>query len=162
MNLPAHGTLSPDPHLHQSVQTIHISCTKLTWARSLSLSDRACLAQAKLPRLSERATKVTYEVPLRRAHLAWARPLFAQHNISRLGSKTTEHTCINADFSLRRVPLAWARYSIAQNMGSSPKRDPRAQPHSFVNPHLSELLSPKRDMQTQLKISFLLFSPRWT
>ncbi|QCE11430.1 hypothetical protein DEO72_LG10g2663 [Vigna unguiculata] len=106
MNLPAHGTSSPYPHLHQSVQTIHTSCTKLAWARSLSLSDQACLAQAKLPRLSERATKVTYEVSLRRAHLVWARSLFAQHNISHLGGKTIEHTCINPDFSLRRVPLA--------------------------------------------------------
>jgi len=59
MNLPAHGTTSPDPHLHQSIQIIHTSCTKLAWARSLSLSDQACLAQAKLPRLSERATTST-------------------------------------------------------------------------------------------------------
>ena len=62
MNLPAHGTASPDPRFHQCVQTTHTNDTKLTWARSLSLSNQACLAQAKLPRLSERATKVTYEV----------------------------------------------------------------------------------------------------
>jgi len=37
---------------HQNVQTIHINCTKLAWARSLSLSDQACLGQAKIPRLS--------------------------------------------------------------------------------------------------------------
>jgi len=37
---------------HQSIPTIHIDCTKLAWARSLSLSDQACLAQAKIPRLS--------------------------------------------------------------------------------------------------------------
>ncbi|QCD93602.1 hypothetical protein DEO72_LG5g1677 [Vigna unguiculata] len=106
MNLPAHGTASPDPRSHQCVQTIHTNCTKLAWARSLSLSDQVCLAQAKLPRLSKHATKVTYEVSLRRAHLAWAKPLFAQHNISRLSGKTTELTCINLDFSLGRVPLA--------------------------------------------------------
>jgi len=29
---------------HQSVETLHTNCTKLAWARSLSLSDQACLA----------------------------------------------------------------------------------------------------------------------
>jgi len=44
MNLPAHGSASPDPRSHQCVQTIHTNCTKLAWARSLSLSNQACLA----------------------------------------------------------------------------------------------------------------------
>ncbi|QCE04140.1 hypothetical protein DEO72_LG8g2173 [Vigna unguiculata] len=104
MNLPAHGTTSPYPYLHQSVQTIQQ--VTLAWARSFSLSDQTSLAQAKLPRLSKRAIKVMYEVSLRQAHLAWARPLFTQHNISRLGGKTVKHPCINPDFSLRQVPLA--------------------------------------------------------
>jgi len=56
MNLPAHDTTSPDPRSHRCVQILHTSCTNLAWARSLSLSDQACLAQAKLPRPSERAT----------------------------------------------------------------------------------------------------------
>jgi len=66
MNLPAHGTASPDPRSHQCVQTRPTNCTKLAWARSFGLSDQACLAQDKLPRLSERATRVTCEVSLRR------------------------------------------------------------------------------------------------
>jgi len=59
MNLPAHGITSLDPRSHPCVQPIPTNCTKLAWARSLSLSDQACLAQAKLPRLSERATMVS-------------------------------------------------------------------------------------------------------
>ena len=91
---------------HQSMPTIHIDCTKLAWARSLSLSDQVCLAQ---------------------------------HNNSRLCSKTPEHTSIKPGL------LAWA---------------PRAQLHIFTNPRIGEQLSPGRDVQTQPKISSLLFSPR--
>jgi len=58
MNLSAHGITSPYPCSHQCVQAIPTNCTKLAWARSLSLNDQACLAQAKIPRLSERATMV--------------------------------------------------------------------------------------------------------
>jgi len=105
-------------------------------------------------------TGFTCEGSLRRAHLAWARSHFAQNNNTRLGGETSEHTSIKPEFSPRRVPLAWARYSVTQNMGSSLERDPRAQPHVFTNPRLGEQLSPERDMQTQPKISFLLFSPR--
>jgi len=43
MNLPAHGTTSSNPRSHQCVQTIHTNRTKLAWAKSLSLSDQACL-----------------------------------------------------------------------------------------------------------------------
>jgi len=39
MNLPAHGTTSPNPRLHQRVQTTHTNYTIFAWARSLSLSD---------------------------------------------------------------------------------------------------------------------------
>ncbi|QCD89892.1 hypothetical protein DEO72_LG4g844 [Vigna unguiculata] len=71
-------------------------------------------------------TGFTCEGSLRRAHLARARSLFAQHSNTRLGGETPEHTSIKPEFWLGRVPLAWARYSVAQNLGSSPKRDPRA------------------------------------
>ncbi|QCD95851.1 hypothetical protein DEO72_LG6g548 [Vigna unguiculata] len=91
MNLPVHGTTSPDPRLHQCVQTTHINCTKLAWARSLSASDQVCLAYAKLPRLSERATGTHCEVSLRQAFLAWARLSFTRKNkVSRLGGETSK------------------------------------------------------------------------
>ncbi|QCE03710.1 hypothetical protein DEO72_LG8g1735 [Vigna unguiculata] len=93
-------------HDSSKSKSLHTNCTKLAWARSLSLSDQACLAEAKLPRLSERAARFTCEGSLRRAHLAWARSSFVQHNNTRLDGETSEHTCINPDFSLRRVPLA--------------------------------------------------------
>jgi len=34
-----------------------------------------------------------------------------------------------------------------QTMGSSPERDPQAQPRHYAIPRLGELLSPERDVQ---------------
>ncbi|QCE14444.1 hypothetical protein DEO72_LG11g1445 [Vigna unguiculata] len=66
---------------------------------------------------------------------------------------------IHHAFSLGRVPLALAGCFVAQFMGYSPERAPRAQPPHFTISRLGEIPSPEQDAQATPEFEFLLFSP---
>jgi len=151
MNLPAHGTTSPDPRSHQCVPHIQ------TALNSLGLEDLAWATRPVSLKLTFPPERVCFKGLTR--GLAWASPTRLGEIIPRsttisprLGgeSNNSRHPSIH-DFSLRREPPALVRCSFTQNMGSSPKRDAWAQPHNYATPRLGELLSPKRDARTQTK-----------
>ena len=82
------------------------------------------------------------------------------HKILSPRRRVLQPPVIHHDFSLRRVPLAWARCFVAQFMGYSLERAPRAQPPHFTISRLGEIPSPERDAQAIPWFEFLLFSPR--